>query len=188
MQISQLQVSHDGVQDRLMLRIATNAKEEIRAWITRRFLRELWVPLVSVMLDHLSAPPVTPDINGQAAAQAAAPAGNFDEPYRDDNLSYPLGKNPLLVSEVQMEPTGPNSVRMTLREARERSFTINLNADLMQALCAMLRATSEQAGWALTLDYSTPSGSLPRPAPTARLAETLDDLPPAKTPGKSRLH
>lgn len=187
MQISQLQVSHDGMQDRLMLRIATSAKEEIRAWITRRFLRELWVPLVSVMLDHLSTPPVASDAHAPAG-NPGAPAGNFDEPFRDDNRNYPLGKNPLLVSEVQMEPTAPNVVRMTLREARERSFSMNLNADLMQALCSMLRATSEQAGWELALDYSTPSAAAPRPTPTERQTELLDDLPPVKGPGKSRLH
>lgn len=173
MQISQLQVSHDGVQDRLVLRIATSAREEIRAWITRRFLRELWMPLVGVMRDHLSSPP---QVASAPAAAATTPPGNFDEAFRDDNQSFPLGMAPLLVSEVKMEPSGPDLVRMTLREGRERSFTMNLNANLIQALCSMLRATSAQAKWDLDLGYDAERGG------------TVGDAAPSEPTRKKLLH
>ena len=42
MQIRQLQVACDHLQDRLLLRVATQADEEVRIWLTRRFLRDLW--------------------------------------------------------------------------------------------------------------------------------------------------
>jgi tRNA 5-methylaminomethyl-2-thiouridine biosynthesis bifunctional protein len=42
MQIRQLQVACDHLQDRLLLRVATQADEEYRIWLTRRFLRDLW--------------------------------------------------------------------------------------------------------------------------------------------------
>jgi hypothetical protein len=39
------------------------------------------------------------------------------------------------------------------REARERSLTLNIDAELMQAMCAMLRQSAEQLSWDLGLNY-----------------------------------
>ena len=49
MQIRQLQIANDHLQDRLILRIATQADEEYRIWFTRRFLRELWPHLAGLI-------------------------------------------------------------------------------------------------------------------------------------------
>ena len=65
MRISQLQVASDSVQDRLALRIATEANEEFRIHLKRRFLREL--------LPHLTAMPA-----GYLGASAAEPAVSID--------------------------------------------------------------------------------------------------------------
>ena len=148
-QISQLQVANDSVQDRLILRIATLTNEEIRVFITRRFLRELWPHLATMLGGHLS---LRPNVVFQAdSAQPSPPT--FEQPFRDDNPSYPLGSTPLLASEATLEPAGDGLARLVLREGRERSFNFNLNTDLLQALCAMLRAASEQAKWEIALDY-----------------------------------
>ena len=61
---------------------------------------------------------------------------------------------------------------MLFRSGRERSFNFNLNADLLQALCAMLRAASEQAQWEMKLDYDL-----------ARITSTTSNAP-----GKALLH
>jgi len=163
MQIHQLQVANDSVQDRLLLRIGTGSNEEIRVHITRRFLRELWPGLAAMLAGHLQARPVLnkPD----AASDQTAPAG-FDQPFRTDNPIYPLGSKPLLASEAVLEPAGDGVARLTLREGRERSFNLQLNAELLQALCAMLRATSEQAKWDLPLDYGPPAAIAPAAAKT----------------------
>jgi len=157
MQVHQIQVSNDSQQDRLILRIGTGTNEEIRVYFTRRFLRELWPALTATLAGHLQARPLA----GQAAAGEAAVTGGFDQPFRADNPIYPLGSNPLLATEAQLEPTGDGQACLTLREGRERSFKLNLNAELLQALCAMLRAASEQAAWDLALDYGKPGASAP---------------------------
>lgn len=147
MQIRQLQVARDAVQDRLTLRIATQANEEIRVWFTRRFLRELWPYMTAMLSGHLAARP-------QAAVADAEPAApSFEQPFRDDNPLYPLGANPLLASEATLQAAGDGVATLTLREGRERSVNLSLTADLLQALCAMLRASAEQSGWDLALDY-----------------------------------
>lgn len=158
MQLRQLQVSNDGVQDRLILRIGTQANEEFRVYFTRRFLREIWPHLTTMLAGHLAAANTafTPPPGGEAAS--------FDRPFQDEGATYPLGATPILASEALLEPTGEGSACLTLREGRERSFNLNLNAEVLHALCTMLRAANEQAGWDLTLDYdSQPPISQARP-------------------------
>lgn len=154
MQIRQIQVANDSVQDRLVLRIATQANEEIRVFFTRRFLSELWPHLVAMLLDHLATQPIFGN-DAPAEASKSEPA-SFDKPFANDNPFFPLGSTPLLASEATLEATGPGLCRLLLREGRERSFNMNLNAELLQALCSMLRAASEQANWGLGLEYGKP--------------------------------
>lgn len=161
MQVRQLQVAHDSVQDRLVLRIGTQANEEIRVFITRRFLRELW-PHLAATLSGTAAPAKPASVPAEGA-----PAATFAEPFREDNPTYPLGSNPLLAAEATLEAAGEGLWRLILREMRERGVTLNLNGELLQALCSMLRATAGQAAWDLTLDYAgaAPASTPATPAP-----------------------
>lgn len=155
MQIRQIQVANDSLQDRLVLRIATQANEEIRVFFTRRFLKELWPHLIAMLLDHLAVQPTLS--TDEAIETNPEEAASFEKPFTNDDPIYPLGSMPLLASEATLEAAGPGLARLLLREARERSFNMNLNAELLQALCAMLRAASDQAGWELGLDYGKPA-------------------------------
>jgi hypothetical protein len=163
MPIRQLQVANDSLQDRLLLRIGTAANEEIRLHLTRRFLREIWPHLTAMLAGHLSANSPLPSI--------ITPSGEpstFDQPFIDDNPLYPLGYKPLLVTEAVFDATGEGLARLALREGRERSFNLDLNGQLLQALCAMLRAASDQAQWDLGLAYEAPA-ELGRPPVSAFL-------------------
>jgi hypothetical protein len=165
MQISQLQVATDNVQDRLLLRVSTPDNEEYRIFFTRRFLRELWPHFTTMLSGHLGlqlAMPPEPDDT----------TNSFELPFHQENPCYPLGSKPLLASEATLEPAGDGLASLILREGRERSFELNLSADMLQALCAMLRAASEQAQWDIALEHQAP----PQP------------MIISPTPGKSLLH
>lgn len=165
MSIRQLQIAHDAVQDRLLLRVATQADEEFRVWLTRRLLRELW--------PHLAQLAASPAAGPAPAGQSEAP--HFEEPFRNEPATFPLGSNPLLTSEIKVDTHADGPVHLTFREGRERSFELTLTVDLLHALRAMLRAGAEQAHWDLALDYTR-----------AVAAPTLA-TPPA-TPPHSLLH
>lgn len=159
MQIRQLQVAHDAVQDRLLLRIATQSREEIRVFLTRRFLRELWPGLAGPLAAPAASGPASPGESGNAT---------FSEPFAEDNPTYPLGSAPLLASEATIDPLADGGCKLTLREGRERSINLNLTPDLLQALCAMLRATAGKAGWDLPLAYDQPAPPVPAPDTPAK--------------------
>ncbi|MGE5470265.1 MAG: hypothetical protein ACM3X0_05650 [Bacteroidota bacterium] len=158
MQIRQLQVATDSVQDRLVLRVATEANEEFRVFFTRRFLREVWPHLSRLLARQLAAASA---VGGEKTA-GDEPA-SFEQAFKEDHPFYPLGATPLLASEASFEQASDEMTRLILREGRERSFSLNLTAELLQALCSMLRAASEQAKWDLGLNYETPSATSPAP-------------------------
>lgn len=133
-----------------MLRVSTQANEEFRVWFTRNFLREIWPLLTGMLIDHLAATPQMEN-NDQPSSQQPS----FDQSFQEDNPRYPLGSQPLLSSEASLTVVNDKTVQLTFREGRERTFNLSLNADLLQALCAMLRASAEQAAWNLTLDYAS---------------------------------
>lgn len=163
MQIRQLQVACDQLQDRLILRVATQADEEYRIWLTRRFLREIWPHLAGLLV---AKPAPLPLVEEESPAESTS----FEQPFADDNASFPLGATPLLTSEVKIDTLSDGTFNLTFREGRERSFQLGLTTDLLQALCAMLRAGAEHAKWDLALDYApaTP-GAPPAASPHSRL-------------------
>lgn len=150
MPLRQIQVANDSIQDRLVLRVGTEANEEFRIYITRRFLREIWPHLTAMLNGHLGTCAEQAPL---VAAESTGGPANFDQPFHAKNPTYPLGSTPLLASEATVEAVAEGEARLILREGRERSFTLKLHAELLQALCAMLRAASEQANWDLVLDY-----------------------------------
>ena len=153
MNIRQLQVVVDSLQDRLLLRIATNSNDEVRLFITRRFLRELW-PHLSRLLPK-DGVPVTVDADSQ---DAEAP-GSFDQEFHNDDPNFCLGSTPLLAAEAVVEPFAEGGCKLTLREPKERSFTVELNTDLLLAFCAMLRAAAGESQWDLDLPYTAPEAA-----------------------------
>lgn len=148
----QLQVTNISIQDRLLLRISTQDNEEYRIYFTRRYLRELWPHLTAMLAGHLANTPA------QATSIDTREDGeqmSFEQPFREDNASYPLGKEPLLASEAFLRENGEGAALLTMAEGRERSFKLKLTAGILQVLCSMLRAASEKADWNLALDYSS---------------------------------
>lgn len=171
--IRQLQVVIDSLQDRLLVRIATSSHDEVRLFVTRRFLRELW-PHLSRQLPVEGKP-----IAVETAESTPAP-GSFDQDFQNDNPNYPLGSTPLLAAEAVVEPIAEGGCNLTLRELKERSFTVSLNTDLLQAFCAMLRAAASESQWDLDLSYA------PATAPTIAFAESDGDM--VLPPSKAKLH
>lgn len=164
MQVRQLQIAHDALQDRLVLRVATQADEEFRVWLTRRFLRELRPHLASLLTHASHSAPLPPH------TQAIPAPPDFEAAFEDEKATYPLGSNPLLTSEIKVDSLADGSFHLTFREGRERSFDLGLTPDLLQALCAMLRAAAEQAQWGLDLAYAQPEPTL---ASVGKLASHL---------------
>ena len=157
MQLRQLQVASDSIQDRLLLRFSTLQNEEVRVWLTRRFLRQIW-PALLQMAEQVEEPDKLADDASDADPETGEPGNkrdeaSFDQAFVEDDPNYPLGKKPLLASEAKLDLLEDRSLRLTLSEGRERSCSLHMDGELLQFFCAMLRAAERQADWNLDLDY-----------------------------------
>jgi len=157
MQIQQLQVSFDAREDRLLLRLSTAERDEILVALTRRLVKALWPYLQKMLNGHLGgaeAPkPIVPAAQpSNARAAQDLGVGSFTERYQDDDLSHPLGVDPVLAMESRLQPIDGPACRISLGEIKGRKVSFDCDKDLMQALCAMIRATVDKADWDLNLD------------------------------------
>jgi hypothetical protein len=176
MDLGQLQVAYDAVQDRLLMRVNTTAGQEVRVWLTRRLVGDLW-PTWQRAVEHARglALPAGASTDArrvmvsmereQAVAQSdfstpfspAAQASSTIKPgvsslspysphYRSPANPYPLGETPLLISEVNLTPLPDGSLQTQWKDGR-RTLGMVMNAQLMHAATKLIADAVAVAQW-----------------------------------------
>ncbi|MBM3347409.1 MAG: hypothetical protein FJY55_13075 [Betaproteobacteria bacterium] len=105
MKLKQIKIEFQPVQDRLVMRIATDTNSEVLLWLTRRCVKLLWPALMGVaqkspdilLQSHPDAKTALLGMRHEEAVQE----GDFSQPYDETALVRPLGQEPLLVSKIQ---------------------------------------------------------------------------------------
>lgn len=157
MQIHQLSVVYQSEQDRLLMRVNTRVGTELSLWITRRLLRRLGPLLIQVIDSHVQpmqpGGDQRPDVRRAVAdmeRDALLQGADFATPYQPVQ-ARPLGDEPLLVSEVVATPLASVRLRLSFLEKIEgrplRSFDIDADASLLQALLHLIRQALAQSQW-----------------------------------------
>ncbi|MBU3652078.1 MAG: hypothetical protein FGM44_03235 [Limnohabitans sp.] len=159
MNIHQLSLNHDVLQDRLLLRINTTAKEELRIWLTRRLALGLQPHLERLGLEAMTpkAAMETPVQTEQARQMMAEfkqqenlSKADFATPYAEAD-SLPLGAEPLLITDIQMSPQTDGSILLGFQEklgpAPHRGFQARVKSDLIVGLQHLLRDAIAKAEW-----------------------------------------
>jgi hypothetical protein len=162
MHIHQMSVTYLPEQDRILMRINTTDKEEMRLWLTRRLMIGLW-PLLSRMLtDHLlklesagasldTADDELKKMLAEFRKEEFLRNADFDTPYQEGQARLPLGEEPLLVTDVDATPLPAGPLRLAFNErpvsGSPRSFQMELEGKLMQGLMHLLEQAVQQSGW-----------------------------------------
>lgn len=159
MHIHQLSVSHDDRQDRLLLRLNTQDAQEFRFWLTRRMALRL-LPVMDQSLVRLeSAQPgvaaadtVTQQILTEIKRDAFLQTADFATPYAAQAQQFPLGPEPILVTDAQLslQPNGSLQVVFQQKTADAvQSCHLNLQAPLVHGLIHLVRQSMVKAAWVL---------------------------------------
>ncbi len=160
MHIHQLSVSHDDRQDRLLLRLNTQDSQEFHFWLTRRMVARL-LPAMGHSLVKLEAsqPGVAAaDANSQRILteikrEAFLQNADFTTPYTSKPGPYPLGSQPLLVTDAQLSLQPSGSLQVVFQEKNgdsAHSCHLNLQAPLLHGLIHLLHQTIAKADWGLS--------------------------------------
>ena len=162
MQIHQLNVSHNDRQDRLMLRLNTQSGEEFRFWLTRRLTLRL-LPVLQQTVGRLESNQpqmLAPDLASQQILtelkrDAFLQKADFRTPYVEQAQQLPLGEEPMLVTDVQMQVQG-TGVLLTLQDkgtatsgapAHVQSCQLNLQSSLVHGLIHLIQQVMNRAEW-----------------------------------------
>ena len=161
--ISQLQFSYHAVEDRLLLRLATTAGEEIRFWLTRRYAHLLNQALrAQVAAD----PDLATQPKGEAREavrqfkqEAANSEGNFADAFRP-NASFPLGETPLLAKTLTYK-VDSGKLALTIAPSEGNGVNMVFDEKLNFNVTKLLHAACEKAEWGINWDrpVADPEGS-----------------------------
>ncbi|MGR8919247.1 MAG: hypothetical protein ACU85V_06495 [Gammaproteobacteria bacterium] len=166
-QIAQVQITFNAAEDRLLLRLSTQAGEEFRFWLTRRFVAALRPHLGSSLSEQ-------PRIKTQASPEArrellrfehekAVGNADFATPFQEAAKSLPLGDAPILLTRFQLRPQPDDQVVLAMGPEQGNGIDVKLNPTLLHSIVALLDKALAAADWALptTAEAAAPSGEVP---------------------------
>jgi hypothetical protein len=154
--IQQLNLSYIADQDRLLLRVGLSDNSELMVWLTYRITRMIW-QLLNLEAHLPSASSIQADTPPSQAVQQfqqevqtaeALQKMDFKSPYTP--RQEVVNDQPMLVTNVLLhnQDGKPQGIEMPCLEGI--SVRMNLNAELILALCNMLQLSCKEAVWDLT--------------------------------------
>ena len=137
--IAQFNIQFDALEDRLQLRVLSTNDEEIRLWLTRRYVRLLLKALADKFGESVNS---TATVNSE----------RFAEPYSGtQETRLPLGEEPQLVSRIALQEKPDGNINLLMGQEEEGSMQIELglNRELVASLQDMLTEAAATAEWDL---------------------------------------
>ncbi len=176
MNIHQLSLLHDPIQDRILLRISTTEREEIRIWLTRRLTLGLQPYLKRASVDQiakeasLQTPMTTPQAKEMLAEfkqQENLQKADFATPY-EEPVKFLLGETPLLVTDIQISPQNDGTLVLAFQEKvgdpPHRAFQVKVKSELVIGLQHLLNDAVAKSGWLQLEATVKPQAKEPEPS------------------------
>ena len=154
--IQQLNLSYIADQDRLLLRVGLSDNSELTVWLTYRITRMIW-QLLNVEAHLPSANSIQAGMPPQQAVQQFQQEVQTTEALQKMDFQSPYTPRQEVVNEQIMLVTNvllhkqdgkPQGLEMPCLEGI--NVRINLNQELILALCNMLQLSCKEAAWELT--------------------------------------
>lgn len=155
MQLHQLNLQFDPEQDRLIFRMNTTQREEIRFYLTRRFVRLLWPVLQDLLKnDFRRREPETAHLADTMLAfeqESVVSRMDTSQDFARGGEQFPLGKKPVLLSRIKVKkmPRGGDMLCLHPREGQGIEFPVN--SRFLHMFCSALKDVIKKAQWDLEL-------------------------------------
>jgi len=147
--LHQFSLVHHAEQDRLLLRVKLTDLSEFKFWLTRRFVCLFAPHLIKILHAGLSGnEQQTAAIAGFQHEQVMAEA-NFNDPFDVKVSSYPLGEEPLLLSQFQVTPLANGLHQITLLPGAGEGINLVVDKRIASLLCKLLEDALVASEWGL---------------------------------------
>jgi len=178
MNLHQLQFTYQEDTDRILLRVSfqelDGSLQEIRAWLTRRFVKNLWPGIVQalktrVSLDHPLSTHASAEIlamEHQASVTAITEGGNFSVPFTNEVDTFPIGETPILVTTAHFTLDASQPVKIHFVPIEGYGVEIAFPPTMLHGFCTLLQGVVKAAEWDIELtlpgltDIEVPSNML----------------------------
>ncbi len=144
--LHQMTAEYNPNQDRILFRISTSGKVEYRVWLTRRLVKKFWGQAVDLFLVGSEDDKVKNAMTSMKH-QEVVQSSDFSQKHAVASETKP----PLLAIGITAGTTPEGSIRLTFHTADKRDVNIDMNEDMLHALCHIIQKCAEKAGWALAL-------------------------------------
>lgn len=157
--LHQLKLDYAAAEDRLVLRISTHDKTEVRLWLTRRFTKALWQGLIKVVEANPSALHA-PDLQSRESVIAfqheqAVDEEQFGHTFEETATDFPLGEEPSLVVGLSIgSPEPGDPPRLIFETVDKRLISLGLDEQILHSLMHLLALSMKQTDWDLILDLA----------------------------------
>ena len=155
--IHQIQIKYDALADRLLMQVRTRNAEVYALWLTRRMMLRLWPAFqrlngVQSLARASPGAVVLPEARAmlaEVARQRPLPNADFSQPFQAETTHQPLGEQPLLAAEIEMQAHPQRGLLLTVREAEGRQVSLQFDADLQLALLRLFEQALAAADWTM---------------------------------------
>ncbi len=161
MTIHQVQLTYVMEHDRILVRLNTHAGEELRLWLTRRMVRNLF-PHIMEATDELIAEQITDGSHdggdnsalAQFKKQESLLKADFSTPFNSQAAALPIGDAPLLATALHITPLEDRRLRIVFEEnlpgaAATRSFEVTLGPELLHGFLHLLESALQNSDWGI---------------------------------------
>lgn len=143
------------IQDRILFRVATREKREYRVWLTRRLVKKLWgIAVRSFEAEPEVQAQVQPRVKNAVLSmkhQQAVESSDFKTRREADTKPAQDMEEPLLATSVRVTRDDKGSVQLVFLTTEGRAVNLNLNEEMLHAVCHILQGAADRAGWDLQL-------------------------------------
>ncbi len=169
-QLHQINMEYQPVEDRLVLKVNTTDRKEVRLWFTRRFTKQFWDALLNILEQN---PEIMrhQDDDAKKAMMAFQQENvlqddQFKKKFDETAVEFPLGQDPVLVTGFQYQPKGPDGVpRMVFQISTGSEMGVPVNDQIIHSFVKLLMQVSKATGWDLSFEIGFAADEEePRPA------------------------
>jgi hypothetical protein len=169
--LHQVHIEYAPEEDRILLKFNTMDRQELRFWLTRRFVKSFWDTLQKLLQGVGRAKTQSDPALRKAMVgfeqEGATPKDRFGKPFAGKPTAFPLGEAPVLVTGFSYDPPKRAGAlgRISIETLSGHKIGLPADATLLYSLSKMLIGINPRTGWDLRLEPGYALGEEPvRPA------------------------
>ena len=172
MRLHQIRVDYSSEQDRLLLRVSSDDGAELRFWLTRRLVKDLWPALITMAKTvgeaRRQSNPAARNAVVEFEHDKAVRQADFTTPY-ETQTHLPLGPEPVLVTRLRAQPDSQGNAVIAMHPAQGQGMDLAMDPMLLHSFTRLIQAAVAKTDWDIRLELPSAATTVASGGPGLRL-------------------